>query len=148
MQSIWMVATRADAHTAFDRFVSFYAARYPKTTETLKKDRESLLAFYECPAEHWQHLRTTNAIESTFATVRHRTCVHAQLRIATNLAGARIQADRRSRENLAPYQRPGKDRAVARGRCLQGRRTGARRSADSAEIRRLKSIAIKKFISG
>lgn len=73
MQSIWMVATRADAHTAFDRFVSFYAARYPKTTETLKKDRESLLAFYECPAEHWQHLRTTNAIESTFATVRHRT---------------------------------------------------------------------------
>ncbi|MFM0441822.1 transposase, partial [Paraburkholderia strydomiana] len=50
-----------------------YAAKYPKATETLKKDRESLLAFYEFPAEHWQHLRTTNAIESTFATVRHRT---------------------------------------------------------------------------
>jgi putative transposase len=50
-----------------------YAAKYPKATQTLKKDRESLLAFYEFPAEHWQHLRTTNAIESTFATVRHRT---------------------------------------------------------------------------
>ena len=73
MQSIWMAATRADAHAAFDRFVSIYAAKYPKATETLKKDRESLLAFYEFPAEHWQHLRTTNAIESTFATVRHRT---------------------------------------------------------------------------
>ncbi|EIF28462.1 transposase [Burkholderia sp. Ch1-1] len=73
MQSIWMAATRAEAHAAFDRFVSIYAAKYPKATETLKKDRDSLLAFYEFPAEHWQHLRTTNAIESTFATVRHRT---------------------------------------------------------------------------
>jgi len=73
MQSIWMAATRADAHAAFDRFVSIYAAKYPKASETLKKDRDSLLAFYEFPAEHWQHLRTTNAIESTFATVRHRT---------------------------------------------------------------------------
>jgi transposase-like protein len=61
--------------TAFDRFVilTVYAAKYPKATETLKKDRETLLAFYDFPAEHWQHLRTTDAIESTFATVRHRT---------------------------------------------------------------------------
>ena len=73
MQAIWMAATRAEAHTAFDRFVSINGAKYPKATETLKKDRESLLAFYDYPAEHWQHLRTTNAIESTFATVRHRT---------------------------------------------------------------------------
>ena len=73
LQAIWMAATRADAYTAFDRFVAIYAAKYPKATETLKKDRESLLAFYDFPAEHWQHLRTTNAIESTFATVRHRT---------------------------------------------------------------------------
>jgi hypothetical protein len=73
MQSIWMAATRADAYAAFDRFVSIYTAKYPKATETLKKDRESLLALYDFPAEHWQHLRTTNAIESTFASVRHRT---------------------------------------------------------------------------
>lgn len=79
LQAIWMAATRADAdayayaYAAFDRFVAIYAAKYPKATDKLKKDRESLLAFYEFPAEHWQHLRTTNAIESTFATVRHRT---------------------------------------------------------------------------
>ena len=56
-----------------DRFVSIHAAKYPKATKTLKKDRDSLLVFYDFPAEHWQHLRTTNAIESTFATVRHHT---------------------------------------------------------------------------
>jgi putative transposase len=56
-----------------DLTLTLYAAKYPKATETLKKDRESLLAFYDFPADHWQHLRTTNAIESTFATVRHRT---------------------------------------------------------------------------
>src|SRR5260370_13441583 len=72
-KAIWMAATRADAYAAFDRIVTIYAAKYPKATETLKKDRESIRAFYEFPAEHWQHLRTTNAIESTFATVRHRT---------------------------------------------------------------------------
>ena len=53
--------------------MSIHAAKYPKATKTLKKDRDSLLVFYDFPAEHWQHLRTTNAIESTFATVRHRT---------------------------------------------------------------------------
>ncbi|MBN3788916.1 IS256 family transposase [Burkholderia sp. Ac-20353] len=73
MQAIWMAATRAEAHTAFDRFVSINGAKYPKVTETLKNDRESLLALYDYPVENWQHLRTTNAIESTFATVRHRT---------------------------------------------------------------------------
>jgi transposase-like protein len=73
MQSIWMAATRADACAAFERFVTIYAAKYPKATETLAKDRVTLLAFYDFPAEHWQHIRTTNAIESTFATVRHRT---------------------------------------------------------------------------
>jgi len=73
LQSIWMAATRADAHAAFDRFVAIHAAKYPRATETPNKDRESLLAFNDFPAEHWQHLRTTNAIESTFATVRHRT---------------------------------------------------------------------------
>jgi len=73
LQAIWMAATRAEAYAAFDRFATVYAARYPKATETQKKDRESLLAFYDFPAERWQHLRTTNAVESTFATVRHRT---------------------------------------------------------------------------
>jgi len=73
LQSIWMAATRAEAYVACDRFVTIYAAKYPKAAQTLTKDRQSLLAFYDFPAEHWQHIRTTNAIESTFATVRHRT---------------------------------------------------------------------------
>ena len=73
LQEIWMAPTRKEAHTAFDRFVSHYGAKYPKAAEKLTKDRDALLAFYDFPAEHWAHIRTTNPIESTFATVRHRT---------------------------------------------------------------------------
>jgi transposase-like protein len=73
MQDIFMAATRADALAAFEKFVATYGAKYPKAVEKLTQDRDSLLAFYDFPAEHWQHVRTTNPIESTFATVRHRT---------------------------------------------------------------------------
>ena len=73
LQEIWMAATRADALRAFDHFVASYGAKYPKATEKVIKDKDALLAFYDFPAEHWSHLRTTNPIESTFATVRHRT---------------------------------------------------------------------------
>jgi len=73
LQQIWMAETRERANKAFDRFVAKYEAKYPKATECLKKDREELLAFYDFPAEHWKHLRTSNPIESTFATVKLRT---------------------------------------------------------------------------
>ncbi|HDR9354527.1 IS256 family transposase [Burkholderia cenocepacia] len=73
LAQIWNAATRAEALVAFERFVATYGAKYPKAVEKLTKDRNELLAFYDFPAEHWQHLRTTNPIESTFATVRHRT---------------------------------------------------------------------------
>jgi putative transposase len=73
LAEIWNAATRADAVIAFNRFVDTYAAKYPKAVGKLTKDRDALLAFYDFPAEHWQHVRTTNPIESTFATVRHRT---------------------------------------------------------------------------
>jgi putative transposase len=72
LHQIWMAATRADAEQAFDLFLATYQAKYPKATECLAKDRTVLLTFYEFPAEHWIHLRTTNPIESTFATVRLR----------------------------------------------------------------------------
>ena len=68
-----MAETRRDAAAAFDRFVETYGLKYPKAVECLSKDREALLAVYEFPAEHWKHLRTFHPIESTFATVRHRT---------------------------------------------------------------------------
>jgi len=72
LHQIWMAATKADADRAFDLFLATYQAKYPKATECLAKDRDVLLTFYDFPAEHWIHLRTTNPIESTFATVRLR----------------------------------------------------------------------------
>jgi transposase-like protein len=73
LQEIWMAATKAEALVAFDAFVETWGIKYEKAVECLTKDREALLAFYDFPAEHWKHLRTTNIIESVFATVRHRT---------------------------------------------------------------------------
>ena len=73
LHDIWQAATREDAERAFDQFIVTYEAKYPKASACLLKDRESLMTFYEFPAVHWQHLRTTNPIESTFATIRHRT---------------------------------------------------------------------------
>jgi putative transposase len=73
IHDIWMAETREDAERAFDRFVETYRYKYPKASECLEKDREELLAFYDFPAEHWVHIRTSNPIESTFATVRLRT---------------------------------------------------------------------------
>ena len=68
-----MAETKKDALTAFDAFVETWAIKYDKAVECSIKDRDALLAFYDFPAEHWKHLRTTNPIESSFATVRHRT---------------------------------------------------------------------------
>ena len=73
LQEIWMAETKVDAEAAFDAFIETYTPKYEKAAICLAKDREPLLAFYDFPAEHWVHLRTTNPIESTFATVRHRT---------------------------------------------------------------------------
>jgi putative transposase len=73
LHSIYEAASRAAAEKAFDQFVSTYEAKHPKATECLVKDRDALLTFYDFPAEHWRHIRTTNPIESTFATVRLRT---------------------------------------------------------------------------
>lgn len=73
LQNIWMAETKEDANKAFDLFIEKYQAKYPKATHCLSKDHSELLNFYDFPAEHWKHLRTTNPIESTFATVKHRT---------------------------------------------------------------------------
>ena len=73
LQEIWMAETRTEAVVAFDAFIENYKLKYEKAADCLAKDRDALLAFYDFPAEHWKHLRTSNPIESTFATVRHRT---------------------------------------------------------------------------
>ena len=72
LHDIWMAETRDEAHKAFDRTLKRFEAKYPKAMECLAKDRNELLAFYDYPAEHWVHIRTTNPIESSFATVRLR----------------------------------------------------------------------------
>ena len=68
-----MAPDEAEAHAHFDDFISIYKDKYPRATECLNKDRDVLLTFYDFPAEHWRHIRTTNPIESTFSTVRLRT---------------------------------------------------------------------------
>ena len=73
LHEIWQAETKDDAHQAFDLFIETYEDKYPKATLMLQKDRDELLAFYDFPAAHWQSLRTTNPIESTFGTIRHRT---------------------------------------------------------------------------
>ena len=73
LHDIWQAETKAGAGAAFDFFVETYGVKYDKAVAKLVKDREALLTFYDYPAEHWKHIRTSNPIESTFATVRHRT---------------------------------------------------------------------------
>ena len=73
LHAIYGAENRKDAEAALDRFVAKYGPKYDKAAACLAKDREALLAFYAAPAEHWKHVRTTNPIESTFATVRLRT---------------------------------------------------------------------------
>ena len=85
LHQIWMAETREDAYRAFDEFIATYELKHPKATACLSKDREELLAFYDFPAEHWQHIRTTTPIESAFATVRLRQRI-------TKGAGSRTKA--------------------------------------------------------
>ncbi len=73
LHEIWMAETREKAHAAFSRTIKSFCAKYPKAMKCLTDSKEELLAFYDFPAEHWIHIRTTNPIESTFATVRLRT---------------------------------------------------------------------------
>jgi putative transposase len=73
LHDIWMSATKEEAIKSFDRFIQVYRTKWPRATECLEKDRAELLTFYDFPAEHWSHLRTSNPIESTFSTVRLRT---------------------------------------------------------------------------
>ena len=73
LHEIWQADTKEEAERAFDLFIKTYESKYPKATLCLRKDREELLVFYNFPAQHWQSIRTTNPIESTFGTIRHRT---------------------------------------------------------------------------
>jgi transposase-like protein len=73
IHEMYMAETKQDALEAYEEFLALYRAKYPKACHCLEKDKDVLFTFYDFPAEHWVHIRTTNVIESTFATVRHRT---------------------------------------------------------------------------
>ena len=75
LAEIWNAEDKQHARTAVTAFADLYGVKWPKATAKITEDVEELLAFYDYPAEHWIHLRTSNPIESTFATVRHRTKV-------------------------------------------------------------------------
>lgn len=73
LHNIWQAATKEEAEKAFDLFIKTYEPKYPKATGCLQKDHDELMSFFDFPAQHWQSIRTSNPIESTFATIRHRT---------------------------------------------------------------------------
>ena len=73
LHQIWQAETKENAEKSFDLFIKMFEAKYPKATICLQKDHEELLAFFDFPAQHWQSIRTTNPIESTFGTIHHRT---------------------------------------------------------------------------
>src|ERR1039458_1594828 len=73
LHEMYLSPTRTKARQVYEDFGRLYGAKYPKAWECLRQDKEQLFGFYDYPAEHWSHLRTTNPIESTFATIRHRT---------------------------------------------------------------------------
>ena len=87
LREIWLAPNCATAETAIATFAEKYAPKYDKAVECLIKDRETLLTFFDFPADHWDHLRTTNLIESVFATVRHRT---VRMKGALSQATARL----------------------------------------------------------
>jgi transposase-like protein len=135
LQEIWMAETKAGAETAFDAFIESYSVKYEKAADCLEKDRDALLAFYDFPAEHWKHLRTTNPIESTFATVRHRT-IRQGLPVEQDRARHGVQVGRGRAEKLAPPRRP-QPVAKTHPGCEVLRRAGGHRQVDpSARNRR------------
>ena len=128
LREVYLAPNRASAEVAIDVFAEKYGAKYDKAVECLTKDREALLAFYDFPAEHWDHLRTTNPIESVFATVRHRT-VRTKGSLSSTTARLMVfKLVMRRIENLAATER---HKSVAEGhrRCQIPRRHRGHRSA-------------------
>ena len=140
LQDIWMAETKKDALAAFDAFVETWGVKYEKAVECLVKDRDALLAFYDFPAEHWKHLRTTNVVESSFATVRHRTVRSKGCLFEQDCAGHDLQARRGDREKLAS---PRWSQPVAESdpRCKVHRRNRGRQIASSNRCRLTPAVA-------
>ena len=105
LHDIWQADTKAEANAAFDFFVKAYGVKWDKAVAKLVKDRDALLTFYDFPAEHWKHIRTSNPIESTFATVRHRTKAHQGLPQPQDRPRHGVQTDDVGAEEVAQTRR-------------------------------------------
>ena len=120
LRDIYLAESRQTAEAALDRFKNLYEKKFPKAVECLGKDRQVLLAFYDFPAEHWGHLRTTNPIESTFATVRLRQRRTKGLWQPRSVVNDALHAGPPSRAPLATPERFGSDCSCLRGKGFQG----------------------------
>ena len=125
-QDIWMAETKDRAEQAFDFFLEAYGAKYDKATACLAKDRAGLLTFYDFPAEHWKHLRTTTPIESPFATVRLRTIKTTGCLSRTTAPHHGLQVVPVGSQEMAASRRISSPRRDRRGRQIQGRRKADR----------------------
>jgi transposase-like protein len=101
LREIYWAPDRSAAEAAIDLFAEKYNVKYGRAVDCLTKDRGQLLAFYDLPAEHWDHLHTTNPIESVFATVRHRTVRTKRGVVADHGQADGVQTDHRGIENMA-----------------------------------------------
>ena len=142
LAEIWNAEDKDHARAAVKAFAAAYGAKFPKAAAKITDDEDELLAFYDCPAEHWVHLRTTNPIESTFATVRLRTKVTKGSRVEGGRAGHGVQADRVRPAPLARGERP------APGRARPGRSNLRQRQARRATWRRCTTSRIARSWRG
>ena len=126
LQDIWLAETKDRAEKAFDFFLEAYGTKYDKATACLAKDRAGLLTFYDFPAEHWKHLRTTNPIESTFATVRLRTIKTKGCLSRTTALTMVFKLCQSAARKWAASRRISPPRRDRRGRQIQGRRKADR----------------------
>ena len=123
-----MAETRKDAESAFDFFLEAYGPKYDKAAACLAKDRDVLLTFYDFPAEHWKHVRTTNPIESTFATVRLRTyrtkgCLSRKTAMAMVLQTMPVRSEKMEKTRwIEPSRRDHSRRQIRRWRTPGSRR--------------------------
>jgi transposase-like protein len=124
LHAIMNAPTRAEADAGIDAFVAEYDAKYPKAVASLRRDQAQLLTFDEFPAEHWRHLRTTNIIESPFATVRLAHAGHEGRGLTHEGADDGLQAARDGRRALAKDKWLGAAAARPRRRTLRRWRAG------------------------
>ena len=134
LHEIMCADCREDAEAEIDRFVEEYGAKHPKAVESLTRDQDCPLSFFDFPAEHWQHLRTTNAVESTFATLRPRQARDQGRRLTDEGPADGLRAARHGTEAVATGHRTAPRRPGQRRSTIQRRNSGQERCLINSSI--------------